>query len=80
MGYTGRGRWCCETTQVLAWPNGPPARRAGAMPSVRDGACVVRPASAEVREGNDCGPDREGGDKHGCDPGRPATRFERLSL
>jgi hypothetical protein len=40
----------------------------------------VRLASAEVREGNDRGANHEGGDKDGCEPARPATRFERLSL
>ena len=59
------------------WPH----RRAGGSDAeLRDRACVVRLASAEVCEGNDRGANHEGGDKDGCEPARPATQFERLSL
>lgn len=57
------------------------ARRAGGSDAeLRDRACVVGLASAEVCEGNDRGANHEGGDKDGCEPARPATQFERLSL
>ena len=62
---------------LAKWPH---RRAGGAKPSVKDRACVVRLASAEVREGDDRGANHEGGDKDGCEPARPATRFERLSL
>jgi hypothetical protein len=75
MGYAGRGGWCCKTSEVLARPNGRTDAPGGATPSSGTGL-----ASAEVCEGNDRGANHEGGDKDGCEPARPATQFERLSL